>query len=715
MALVLAIEPDSVQADALRHLLRTRADTDVVVVGSTDAAVAAVDERVPDLVLVGALLSPRDEDPFIAHLRTLPDAGHLQTLTIPHLRQASCDPRRGLAIFGRRKRRQEDKAAVGCDPTQFGAEVAAYLARACEVKAEIEQRKTAAADGDPPVADRTEPAGTRSSVSAEGPSPQDIDRFTDLGPGREFAPDECEDVRHRVATPREACTAGQAETATTHAAELDQVRAEANRTLADELTAAEERYLGDIARFQTEAAEKSAAATQDAQARAEAQADETLAAEQNRARADAELTTLAAQLAAAEERHRAELARLETEAAESRDDATRDAQARTEAQADETLAAELIRVRADAERTLADELAAAEERHRAQVTQLETEAANNRDDATRDAQARADAQADETLAAERNRARAETELMSLAARLATAEERHCAEIARLETEAAESRDAATGDAQARTEAQADDRLTAELDRVRAEAERTLAAELAAAEERHRAEIARLETEAAESRDAATRDARFAGDRDPLLAAAPSSSISRRRSVEPIHRDEEAVGPSAATDYYNLWRARFAAADVPRVEAGVARPRRVDPRRRRWALSIAATLLILLTNNSASGVAPRQTLATVEAASASHAIGPARSLDRDDTVRAPNSGDMALHDPRNPATGDNPETGASSPPPLSKLVLEIMCVLALMLLLRVMLFVGEGLVWHGLVVTLGLILLGFVVMRAPWGG
>ena len=157
------------------------------------------------------------------------------------------------------------------------------------------------------------------------------------------------------------------------------------------------------------------------------------------------------------------------------------------------------------------------------------------------------------------------------------------------------------------------------------------------------------------------------------------------------------------------------ASQPLIEAGVARPRRVDPRRRRWALSIAATLLILLTNNSASGVAPRQTLATVEAASASHAIGPARSLDRDDTVRAPNSGDMALHDPRNPATGDNPETGASSPPPLSKLVLEIMCVLALMLLLRVTLFVGEGLVWHGLVVTLGLILLGFVVMRAPWGG
>ena len=141
MALVLAIEPNSVQADAIRHLLRARADTDVVVVGSTDAAVAAVDTRVPDLVLFGALLSPRDEDPFIAHLRTLPDAAHLQTLTIPQLRQASPDARRGLAIFGRRKRRRDNKAPGGCDPMQFGDEVAGYLARTLEVKAEILQLK----------------------------------------------------------------------------------------------------------------------------------------------------------------------------------------------------------------------------------------------------------------------------------------------------------------------------------------------------------------------------------------------------------------------------------------------------------------------------------------------------------------------------------------------------------------------------------------------
>ena len=148
---------------------------------------------------------------------------------------------------------------------------------------------------------------------------------------------------------------------------------------------------------------------------------------------------------------------------------------------------------------------------------------------------------------------------------------------------------------------------------------------------------------------------------------------------------------------------------------MARPSRVDARRRRWALSVAATLLILLTNNPDSGSAPRQALATVEAAGVSPAIGPTSVLDRDGTLRAPTPGDTELHDPETPVTGDNPETGVSNRAPLSTLVLEIMCVLVVMLLLRVTLFVGEGLVWHGLVVTLGLILLGSVFMGAPWGG
>jgi hypothetical protein len=77
--------------------------------------------------------------------------------------------------------------------------------------------------------------------------------------------------------------------------------------------------------------------------------------------------------------------------------------------------------------------------------------------------------------------------------------------------------------------------------------------------------------------------------------------------------------------------------------------------------------------------------------------------------------QAGSDPWEPAAEDNRGTGASGRAPLNQLALEAMCVLAVMLLLHVALFVGEGYVWHGLVATLGLSLLGFFVMRASGGG
>lgn len=150
--------------------------------------------------------------------------------------------------------------------------------------------------------------------------------------------------------------------------------------------------------------------------------------------------------------------------------------------------------------------------------------------------------------------------------------------------------------------------------------------------------------------------------------------------------------SAVTDYYKLWRARFATADARPVTSGAARPPRVDARRRRWALSVAATLLILLSNNPESGSAPRPALATVEAAGVSRAIAPAKTLTRNGTQRAPIAGNVDRRDPGERATGDIPETAVSSRAPVSALVLEVMCVLVAMLLLRVTLFVGEGLVW-----------------------
>ena len=199
----------------------------------------------------------------------------------------------------------------------------------------------------------------------------------------------------------------------------------------------------------------------------------------------------------------------------------------------------------------------------------------------------------------------------------------------------------------------------------------------------------------------------------MSATASSTSIPLTPSHESAQGDE--ADASRVTDYYDLWRARFAAAGAPPAEVTVARPSRINPRRRRWALSVAAVLLILLTNNLESGSAPRHALAAVDAARESHATASTRPRDQNDTRMAQTPGTMGRPDRWEPAAEDNPAPGLSGRPPLEQLALEAMYVLAVMLLLRVALFVGEGFVWQGLVAALGLILLGFAVLRAPWGG
>ena len=61
MALILAIQPDSSQASALRHALRAIGGAAVVVVESAEAALAAIDRQRPDLVLLHAFMTLADE------------------------------------------------------------------------------------------------------------------------------------------------------------------------------------------------------------------------------------------------------------------------------------------------------------------------------------------------------------------------------------------------------------------------------------------------------------------------------------------------------------------------------------------------------------------------------------------------------------------------------------------------------------------------------
>jgi hypothetical protein len=166
VSLVLALEPDPKQAAILKQVVRDRVGADFVLADSKDGAIAAIAERVPDVILVTALLSPRDEKELTDHLRHLDGAEHLQTLTIPLLASGAVEPakkkKRGLlsALTGESSK---PAAPIGCDPKVFAEEIRNYLLKAEDAKA-----KAAAEQGR--SAKRSAGAGRKKSASATMPT-----------------------------------------------------------------------------------------------------------------------------------------------------------------------------------------------------------------------------------------------------------------------------------------------------------------------------------------------------------------------------------------------------------------------------------------------------------------------------------------------------------------------------------------------------------------
>ena len=120
-------------------MIQERIRAELVVVDSRDAAVAALAARVPDVVLLTALLSPRDEDEMVAHLRTLAGADHVQTHTIPQLASpgepAAAPAGSGGLLAKFRRKKGTAEPITGCDPKMFADEVGTFLTRAAELKA----------------------------------------------------------------------------------------------------------------------------------------------------------------------------------------------------------------------------------------------------------------------------------------------------------------------------------------------------------------------------------------------------------------------------------------------------------------------------------------------------------------------------------------------------------------------------------------------------
>jgi hypothetical protein len=136
---VLAFEPDPRQAAALKLVVQDRVGANFVHAESKDAALSAIRSAVPDLILLTALISPRDETEIADLIRELDGAEHTQTLTIPMLDLGTARPakkkKRGLlsALTGEV---DAPSAPSGCDPAVFADEVANYLLQAEHAKAE---------------------------------------------------------------------------------------------------------------------------------------------------------------------------------------------------------------------------------------------------------------------------------------------------------------------------------------------------------------------------------------------------------------------------------------------------------------------------------------------------------------------------------------------------------------------------------------------------
>jgi CheY-like chemotaxis protein len=130
MPLILAVEPDRHQASQLQAIARGRLHAELVLEATAERALAALGNRIPDLILTAALLSPKDEAALAERLRALDSAGaHIHTLTIPVLAAPRSRPRMGGVLSALRREKSQAAEPDGCDPDVFAEQCATYLDR----------------------------------------------------------------------------------------------------------------------------------------------------------------------------------------------------------------------------------------------------------------------------------------------------------------------------------------------------------------------------------------------------------------------------------------------------------------------------------------------------------------------------------------------------------------------------------------------------------
>jgi CheY-like chemotaxis protein len=133
MPRILAIEADPKRRGVLTALVREHVKADLVVVASVGAAVASIDEHIPDLIVAPTLLPPGDEAELRARVKQLTNAPYVQMVTLPALDMLVDAPReesgrRGL--FGPVFSRRPVSLGLQYDRNMVAAQIADGLERA---------------------------------------------------------------------------------------------------------------------------------------------------------------------------------------------------------------------------------------------------------------------------------------------------------------------------------------------------------------------------------------------------------------------------------------------------------------------------------------------------------------------------------------------------------------------------------------------------------
>jgi hypothetical protein len=513
VSVILVIRPDPSQAKILRDVAK-HVVTELLIVDSAKRAVEAIGRQVPDLILLSAFLSPRDEDTLMARLRSLDGTSHLQTLSIPQFCSSEDSRQKKKTGFGFRKK-QKAPVLVGADPAAFAEEVRTLLERAREIRnrpAPPQSARTVIVDElsdvaieefvafepfdmEPPVEEPVVETAIADEavvqIPAVGGEPlSDVyvaeEPLPEAPVAREAAPrlkpalsmaDEIDELVRRLGL--DVKLGGDTDEASGLQRFSDGDDTDVFDVGASPDQASNEGTLGlspvvSLPELDVEASRE--AAISDALAMAEQEAREASSAELARVQADAERLHEAAVAEArgvaereAREALAADLQRAQIEAAERiRETAIAEARAEAEREAREALAADLQRVQAEAEQM--------------------------RETAIAEARATAEREARDTLAVEVARVRSEAEstftdaLNKVRTEAGEAERRHVeAERAKAERLNAEAQQAFAREL-ARVRSEVEQSLAVQLDAARVEAERIRIAETEAVHERAAVEI-----------------------------------------------------------------------------------------------------------------------------------------------------------------------------------------------------------------------------------